>query len=76
MRLGRPAETKGWSTSNGIQVTLTALEGRARGTWSGTLETPDATNPGDAPVTVENGRFDVVITVGSLPTLAEPDAGR
>jgi hypothetical protein len=64
MRLGRTLSTKGWSTSNGIQVVLNALDSTgARGTFSGTIETPDSTNAGDGPAAVQSGKFDVVFSV-------------
>ena len=64
-RLGRPAETRGWTTDTGMRVTVTLFAGnRARGTVTGTFENANATNPGDPPVTLENGKFSVVF----LPT--------
>ena len=60
-RLGRPAETRGWTTDTGIRVTVTSFGGnRARGTMTGTFEQANATNPADPPVTLENGKFSVV----------------
>ena len=51
---------KVWSTVNGLQVTLDSFDGtHATGTFSGAFE---LSGQGDGPATVQNGRFDVVIT--------------
>jgi hypothetical protein len=77
MRLGHPELTKGWTTNTGIQVSLDAFDGaRARGRWSGTFETPDPTNPADAPATVEKGRFDVVMTITNTSRTGGADSAR
>jgi len=69
MRLGHPELTKGWMTSTGIQVTLNSFDGtRAVGKFSGTYEMPDPASPGPGSVAVENGQFNVVMTVTTAST--------
>ena len=51
---------KTWSTVSGLQVTLDSFDGtHATGTVSGAFE---LSGQCDGPATVQNGRFDVVIT--------------
>ena len=57
---------KQWDTVDGIQVIVTSIDSqRVRGTFQGTIETPDATHPTDGPLTVTDGKFDVPVTIGA-----------
>lgn len=73
MRLGHPERTQGWMTDTGIQVTLDSFDGtRAVGKFSGTYEQPDPAYPGPGTAVVENGQFNVVITIASASTAPIP----
>jgi hypothetical protein len=65
-KIGRHPSVKEWVTSTGIQATIEAFDGtRARGTFSGTMVSPQGTPP----AAVKNGKFDADVQTGAPPTV-------
>jgi hypothetical protein len=68
IKFRRPITTKSWVAVSdplegldAIRVTVESFDGTVvRGSFSGTLQ-PDASNAGSGPVTVQNGKFTIVV---------------